>query len=104
MAAGPAVVYDVTNNTTKNTINNYFAPAPRQDAAAQTEPSKKKQKAEPKPPPKPAEKLQFGDFLEACVAAVGGACFAYHTRVAAGGQASCASGRRRETFDTGEEE
>jgi hypothetical protein len=102
VAAGPTTVNNVTINknniTNKNTINNYFAPSPRQDAAAQTEPSKKKQKAEPPPPPKPklnrlspqelackplpepGEKLQFGDFLEPCVAAVGGACFAYHAK------------------------
>jgi hypothetical protein len=100
VAAGPSVV----NNTTfKGPINLYFAPVtvqkiPVKDAAAQTEPPKKKQKAEPKPPPKPkmnriskqelackplpkpGEKLQFGDFVEPCVAAVGGACFAYHAK------------------------
>ena len=97
VAAGPSVV----NNIEKvNTINNYFAPVtiqkvPVKDAAAQTEPQKKKQKAPPpkpkltklrkqelacKPLPKPGEKLQFGAFLEACVAAVGGACFAYHAK------------------------
>jgi len=99
-AAGPSPAYTIHK---VNTINNYFAPATTQkiavqDAAVQTEPQRKKQKAEPKPPPKPKltllskqelackavpkpeSKLQFGDFVESCVAAVGGACFAYHAK------------------------
>ena len=96
VAAGPSPAYTIHK---VNTINNYFAPATTQkiavqDAAVQTEPHRKKQKAEPKPKlgrvskqelackavPKPESKLQFGDFVESCVAAVGGACFAYHAK------------------------
>jgi hypothetical protein len=100
VAAGPSTAYNINK---VNTLNNYFAPVtiqkvPVKDVASQTEPPKKKQKAEPKPPPKPKvtllspqelackplpkpeNKLQFGAFLEPCVAAVGGACFAYHAK------------------------
>ena len=98
VAAGPSM-----HIAKVNTLNNYFAPVtiqkvPVKDAAAQTEPPKKKQKAEPKPPPKKREKymtkaelaclrlpktdinLSFSDFASACVAVVGGACFAYHAK------------------------